>query len=41
MVVDQDSSGNKMMVVTGGLEFYGNVTDNIWNRLTEVAPAGA
>lgn len=41
MVIDADASGNKMMVVTGGLEFYGTVTNNIWNRLTAIAPAGS
>lgn len=41
MVIDADASGNKMMVVTGGLEFYGMVTDNIWNRLTAIAKPGA
>lgn len=30
-----------MMVVTGGLEFYGTVSDNTWNRLTAIAPAQA
>lgn len=39
LVVDQDASGNKMMVVTGGLEWYGTVTNNTWNRLTAIAPA--
>jgi hypothetical protein len=41
MVIDQDASGNKIMIVTGGLEFYGSATDNIWNRLTAIAPAGS
>jgi hypothetical protein len=41
MVIDADASGNKMMVVTGGLEFYGAVTDNVWNRLTAIAPVGS
>lgn len=41
MVIDQDASGNKMMVVTGALEFYGSTTNNIWNRLTAIAPAGS
>jgi len=29
------------MVVTGGLEFYGQVTDNVWNRLLNIAPVNA
>ena len=29
------------MVVTGGLEFYGSVTDNIWTRLTSIAQVGS
>ena len=30
-----------MMVVTGGLEFYGSVADNIWTRLTSIAQVGS
>ena len=41
MVVDADASGNKMLAVTGELEFYGNPPDTIWTRLTETAAAGA
>lgn len=39
--IDADASGNKMLVVTGGLEFHGKITDNVWNRLTAIAPAGS
>ena len=41
MVLDQGASGNKMLAVTGGLEFYGNPPRTIWSRLTATAEVGA
>lgn len=40
MVLDPDASGNKMLAVTGGIEFYGTVPDNIWTKLTKIAKVG-
>ena len=40
LVVDADAAGNKIMVVTGGLEFYGATPNTIWTRLTAIAPVG-
>ena len=34
LVLDPDASGNKMLAVTGELQFYGNATDNVWTKLT-------
>ncbi len=41
LVLDPDASGNKMLAVTGGLEFYGNAPKNIWTRLTDIATINA
>jgi hypothetical protein len=30
-----------MLAVTGELSFYGNITDNVWTKLTEIAQVGA
>ena len=41
LVLDPDASGNKMLAVTGGLEFYGIQPQNSWSKLTEIATVGA
>ena len=41
LVIDPDASGNKMLAVTGGLEFYGVIPDTVWTRMVEIAVAGA
>lgn len=41
MVLDPDASGNKMLAVTGELEFYGKQITNVWTRLTSIASVGA
>ncbi len=37
LVIDPDASGNKMLAVTGGLEFYGIEPQTAWTKLTETA----
>lgn len=41
LVIDPDASGNKMLAVTGGLEFYGVQPQTPWTRLTQTAVVGA
>lgn len=41
LVIDGDASGNKMLAVTGGLEFYGVQPQTAWTRLTATATIGA
>lgn len=41
LVLDPDASGNKMLAVTGELEFYGKPINNVWTKLTAIAPIGA
>ncbi len=33
LVIDPDTSGNKMLAVTGGLEFYGREPQTAWTKL--------
>ena len=40
MLVDPDASGNKMMVITGGLELYGVEPETTWTRLVRTALVG-
>jgi hypothetical protein len=40
-VLDPDASGNKMFAVTGALELYGKPINNIWTKLTAIAPVGS
>jgi hypothetical protein len=40
-VIDSGASGNKMLAVTGGIEFYGITPRTVWTRLTEIAAKGA
>lgn len=30
-----------MLAVTGELQFFGKITNNVWTRLTSIAPVGA
>jgi cell migration-inducing and hyaluronan-binding protein len=39
-VIDPDASGNKMLAVTGALEFYGKPLTNIWTRLAAIGKVG-
>lgn len=41
MVVDPDASGNKMLTVTGGLQFYGIQPQTAWTRLIQTAGINA
>lgn len=41
MVLDPDASGNKMLAVTGTLQLYGKQINNVWTKLTSIAPVGA
>jgi hypothetical protein len=41
LVLDPDASGNKMLAVTGALEFYGKPIKNVWTKLTAIAPFGS
>lgn len=40
-VLDSDASGNKMLAVTGAIEFYGTPITNTWTRLTATASIGS
>jgi hypothetical protein len=40
-VLDPSSSGNKMLAVTGALEFYGSPPNVTWTRLAAIATAGS
>ena len=41
MVIDANASGNKILVNTGGLKFFGNPPKNVWTRLTSTAVVGS
>lgn len=40
-MIDQDASGNKMLVNTGGLKFFGVPPKNVWTRLSSTATKGS
>ena len=40
-LIDAGASGNKMLAVTGGIQFYGITPKTVWTRLTAIAPKGA
>jgi hypothetical protein len=41
LVIDANASGNKILVNTGGLKFFGNPPKNVWTRLTSTAIVGS
>jgi hypothetical protein len=41
LLIDPEASGNKMLAVTGGLEFFGVAPTTPWTKLSQIAPVGA
>lgn len=40
LLIDPESSGNKILAVTGGLEFYGTPPSSEWTKLSKIAVIG-